>query len=218
AIFNHENATVGAQPRTVAPRGDLGAEEKTNVQIFKQTSPSVVYINTTTEQVNWFSGDVTQVPLGTGSGFIWDKAGHIVTNFHVINNATAARVTLWDNKSYPATLVGRAPNHDLAVLKIDAPPERLRPVLVGASHDLQVGQEVFAIGDPFGLDQTLTTGIISALGRTMQSPSGATISNVIQTDAPINPGNSGGPLMDSAGRLIGVNTAIISPSGSSAGI
>ena len=217
AVWNHEAATIGAEPRPVTPRGDLSDVEKTNVQIFKQTNPSVVFINTTAERMT-FTGDVTQVPLGAGSGFIWDKAGHIVTNFHVINNASSAEVTLWDHKSYPATLVGRSPNNDLAVLKIDAPAARLRPILLGSSHDLQVGQLVYAIGDPFGLDQTLTTGIVSALGRTMQSPSGAAISNVIQTDAPINPGNSGGPLLDSAGRLIGVNTAIISPSGSNSGI
>lgn len=218
AIWQHQLATVAAVPRPVTPRGDLSDIEKTTIQIFKQTNPSVVFINTVAEQTNWFTGDVREVPEGTGSGFIWDNAGHIVTNFHVIRGASAAQVTLWDHKSYPATLVGQSANNDLAVLKINAPISVLRPILVGSSHDLQVGQQVFAIGDPFGLDQTLTIGIISALGRTIQSPSDHPISNVIQTDAPINPGNSGGPLMDSAGRLIGVNAAIVSPSGSSAGI
>ena len=216
-MFNRENATVGAEPRPVTPRGDLMELEKTNIRIFQNASPSVVFINTVTEQTDLF-GDTTQVPEGTGSGFIWDKAGHIVTNFHVIRNASGAQVTLWDHSSYTAQLVGRSPGNDLAVLKIDAPPEKLRPILLGSSHDLQVGQMVFAIGNPFGLDETLTSGVISALGRTITSPSNHPIANVIQADAPINPGNSGGPLLDSSGRLIGVNAAIVSPSGSSAGI
>ena len=217
AVFNHENATAGAEPRPVAPKGELSELEKTNIKIFQNANPSVVFINTVTERTDFY-GDTTQVPEGMGSGFVWDKAGHIVTNFHVVRTATGAQVTLWDHKSYDAQLVGRSPNNDLAVLKIDAPPEKLRPILVGTSHDLQVGQLVFAIGDPFGLDQTLTTGIVSAMGRTIQSPTGAPIANAIQTDAAINPGNSGGPLLDSGGRLIGVNSSIISPSGSSAGI
>jgi S1-C subfamily serine protease len=218
AVWNHEARTVGAEARPVAPRGDLAPLEQTYIQLFKQTNPSVVFINTVTQQQDLWTGDVTEVPLGTGSGFIWDKAGHIVTNFHVVNNSSGAQVTLWDHKAYPARVVGVSPNNDLAVLQISAPADRLRPIVVGSSHDLQVGQMVLAIGDPFGLDQTLTTGIISALGRAIRSPAGNAISNVIQTDAPINPGNSGGPLIDSAGRLIGVNAAIISPSGSSAGI
>jgi len=216
-VFNRENANVGAEARPVTPRGDLSEFEKANIKIFQNTNPSVVFINTVTERTDFY-GDTSQVPEGSGSGFVWDKAGHIVTNFHVIRTATGAQVTLWDHKAYSAQLVGRSPNNDLAVLKIDAPPESLRPILVGTSHDLQVGQLVFAIGDPFGLDQTLTTGIVSALGRTIQSPSGAPIANAIQTDAAINPGNSGGPLLDSSGRLVGVNSAILSPSGSSAGI
>jgi S1-C subfamily serine protease len=216
-IWNRENAQIAATMRPVTPRGDLMELERTNIRIFQNSSPSIVFINTVTEQTDFY-GDTTQVPEGTGSGFIWDKAGHIVTNFHVIRDATGAQVTLWDHSSYAAQLVGKSPANDLAVLKIDAPPEKLRPILVGTSHDLQVGQMVFAIGDPFGLDETLTTGIISALGRTIASPSNHPIANIIQTDAPINPGNSGGPLLDSSGRLIGVNAAIVSPSGSSAGI
>ena len=222
AVWNHENATIGAEPRPVTPRGDLSELEKTNIQIFQQNSPSVVYITTITETVNDLTGDTREVPVGTGSGFVWDKAGHIVTNFHVVAGQgdvpVTAQVTLWDHKSYPATVIGVSPDNDLAVVKIDAPGDRLRPILVGSSHDLLVGQWVLAIGDPFGLDQTLTTGIVSALGRNIRSPSNHAISNVIQTDAAINPGNSGGPLLDSAGRLIGVNSAIISPSGSNAGI
>jgi S1-C subfamily serine protease len=218
AVWNHESRTVGAEPRPVAPRGTLSADEQSTIQIFKQTNPSVVFINTVSQQMDVFTGDVREVPLGTGSGFVWDNAGHIVTNFHVVTNSSGAQVTLSDHKAYPARVIGVSPNNDLAVLQISAPADKLLPILVGSSHDLQVGQQVFAIGDPFGLDQTLTTGIVSALGRTIRSPAGNAISNVIQTDAPINPGNSGGPLMDSAGRLIGVNAAIVSPSGSSAGI
>ena len=220
AIWNHQNATIGAESRPVAPRGDLSDIEKTTINIFKQTNPSVVFITTSTEQVNPFTGDATEMPRGTGSGFIWDKGGHVVTNFHVIGGGpgVSARVTLWDHASYPAQVIGVSPTNDLAVLKIDAPADRLRPILVGDSHSLQVGQSCFAIGDPFGFEQTLTTGIVSALGRTIRGPAGNAISNVIQTSAAINPGNSGGPLLDSAGRLIGINNAIVSPSGASAGI
>lgn len=218
AVWNYESRSVGAEPRPVTPRGSIGEEEQSNIQIFKQTNPSVVFINTVSQQMDFFTGDTREVPLGTGSGFVWDKAGHIVTNFHVVNNSSGAQVTLSDHKAYPARVIGVSPSNDLAVLQISAPADRLRPILVGSSHDLQVGQKAFAIGDPFGLDQTLTTGIISALGRTIRSPAGSAISNVIQTDAPINPGNSGGPLVDSSGRLIGVNAAIVSPSGSNAGI
>jgi len=222
AIWNHEAATVGAEPRPVTPRGDLSDVEKTTIQIFQQNNPSVVFITTVAETVNDWTGDTREVPVGTGSGFIWDKAGHIVTNYHVVAGQggvpVTAQVTLWDHKSYAATVVGVSPDNDLAVVRVDVAAAKLRPVVVGSSHDLLVGQQVFAIGDPFGLDQTLTTGIVSALGRTIRSPSNHAISNVIQTDAAINPGNSGGPLLDSAGRLIGVNSAIISPSGSNAGI
>ena len=216
----HSDSGREAEPATtrpITPRADLADWEKTNIRIFRDTNPSVVFISTVAQRRNFY-GQTTQVPEGTGSGFVWDKEGHIVTNFHVIRNASGGTVTLWDHSSYPAELVGRSPNNDLAVLKISAPAEKLRPILVGSSHDLQVGQAVYAIGDPFGFDQTLTTGIVSALGRTIQSPTGAPIPNTIQTDAPINPGNSGGPLLDSAGRLIGVNSAIVSPSGTSAGI
>jgi S1-C subfamily serine protease len=218
AVWNHESRTVGAEPRPVNPRGSLSDEEQSTIQIFKQTNPSVVFINTVSQQTDVFTGDVREVPLGAGSGFIWDKAGHVVTNFHVVTNSSGAQVTLSDHKAYPARVIGVSPSNDLAVLEIAAPADRLRPILIGSSHDLQVGQQVLAIGDPFGLDQTLTTGIVSALGRTIRSPAGNAISNVIQTDAPINPGNSGGPLVDSSGRLIGVNAAIVSPSGSNAGI
>ena len=209
---------TGAAPRAITPRGDLAGDEKTNIEVFQNASPSVVYITSLAIQRDRFSLNLHEIPQGAGSGFIWDDNGHVITNFHVIQNASGARVTLADQSTWDARLVGVAPDQDLAVLAINAPRHRLKPLPIGRSANLQVGQNVFAIGNPFGLDQTLTTGIISALGREIESVSGRTIPDVIQTDAAINPGNSGGPLLDSAGRLIGVNTAIYSPSGSSAGI
>ena len=155
---------------------------------------------------------------GSGTGFIWDAEGHVVTNFHVIQGAARAYITLADGSRHEAAYVGGAPDKDLAVLLLAKTPPKLRPIPVGSSGDLQVGQAVLAIGNPFGLDQTLTTGVVSALGREIQSVTRRRITGVIQTDAAINPGNSGGPLLDSAGRLVGVNTAIQSPSGASAGI
>ena len=205
-------------PRAVAPRGPLNADELAHIDVFKKTSPSVVHITSLGVQRDMFSMNVQQVPRGTGTGFVWDGDGHIVTNFHVIQGANAARVTLADQSSYDARLVGQFPDRDLAVLRIDAPKSKLPPIAVGASRDLLVGQRVYAIGNPFGLDQTLTIGIVSALNREIESFNGRTIRGVVQTDAAINPGNSGGPLLDSAGRLIGVNTQIASPSGGSAGI
>ena len=194
------------------------SEELRTIDLFERAAPSVTFITTTALQKDFWTRNVTEIPGGTGSGFIWDKEGHIVTNYHVIEDARTAQVTLADNSSYPATLVGIAKEKDLAVLKIDAPKESLIPIPVGKSFNLKVGQAVYAIGNPFGLDQTLTTGIISALGREIQSRSRIPIRDVIQTDAAINPGNSGGPLLDSGGYLIGVNTAIYSPSGAYAGI
>ena len=207
-----------AIPRAITPRGELAQDEQTTIELFRNASPSVVYITTVALRTDRYSLNMFEIPQGTGSGFVWDDAGHIITNFHVIQGASAARVTLADHTTWDARLTGAAPDQDLAVLHIDAPGHRLRPIAVGISSGLEVGQKVFAIGNPFGLDQTLTTGIISALGREITSVTGRTITGVIQTDAAINPGNSGGPLLDSASRLIGVNTAIYSPSGSSAGI
>ncbi len=207
-----------AAPRAVAPRPALSADEQANVDVFKRASPSVVHITTLATQRDLFSLNVQQVPRGTGTGFVWDERGHIVTNFHVIQGGSAARVTLADQSTHPATLVGAFPDRDLAVLKIDVAREKLPPIALGSSRDLIVGQRVYAIGNPFGLDQTLTTGIVSALNREIESFNQRTIRGVIQTDAAINPGNSGGPLLDSGGRLIGVNTQIASPSGASAGI
>ena len=204
--------------RAVAPRGELASGEKSTIALFRQASPSVVHITAIAVQRDLFTLNLYQIPEGTGSGFIWDNSGNIITNFHVIQNADAAQVTLGDQTTWKARRVGMAPDKDLAVLHIYAPANRLQPIPIGTSKDLMVGQSVFAIGDPFGLDQSLTTGVISALGREIESVTRRPIQGVIQTDAAINPGNSGGPLLDSAGRLIGVNTAIYSPSGASAGI
>ncbi|HKB16651.1 MAG TPA: trypsin-like peptidase domain-containing protein, partial [Planctomycetota bacterium] len=210
-----------ATERPVEPRGDLTPAEKINIAIFKRVSPSVVYIATTGLRRDFFS--TFQVPEGTGSGFVWDDGGYVVTNFHVVANVPPGRgkalVFLAEGREpFEASVVGMEPDKDLAVLKIDAPKEVLRPIELGTSHDLEVGQIVYAIGNPFGFDHTLTTGIISALDREIRSLTGRPIQGAIQTDAAINPGNSGGPLLDSSGRLIGVNTAIFSPAGTSAGI
>ena len=207
-----------AAPRAVAPRGSLAADELNNIAVFKSASPSVVNITAIGFERELFSTNVQQVPRGTGTGFVWDEHGHVVTNFHVIQEANAAQVTLADQSSFRAELVGAFADRDLAVLRIAAPRGKLVPLPLGTSRDLQVGQKVYAIGNPFGLDQTLTTGIVSALNREIDSVTRRTIRGVIQTDAAINPGNSGGPLLDSSGRVIGVNTAIYSPSGASAGI
>ncbi|MCL4112315.1 UNVERIFIED_CONTAM: hypothetical protein GTU68_015045 [Idotea baltica] len=196
----------------------LNEEETATISLFEHAAPSVAFINTATYRHDYWTRDITEIPRGSGSGFVWDKEGHIVTNFHVIQDADKATVTLSDQSTWDADLVGYAPEKDLAILKIDVPRSKLVPIPVGTSEDLMVGQSVYAIGNPFGLDQTLTTGIISALGREIKSRTGTPIRDVIQTDAAINPGNSGGPLLDSQGKLIGVNTAIYSPSGAYAGI
>ena len=214
ASLNDPRAAV----RAVSPRGDLASAEKAVIALFRQASPSVLHITAISVQRDLFTLNLYQIPEGTGSGFVWDHSGNIITNFHVIQNADVAQVTLGDQTTWKARRVGVAPDKDIAVLRIDAPTNRLQPIPIGTSKDLQVGQSVFAIGNPFGLDQSLTTGVISALGREIESVTRRPIQGVIQTDAAINPGNSGGPLLDSAGRLIGVNTAIYSPSGVSAGI
>ncbi len=207
-----------AAERLVTARGDLADDELSTIDLFKNISPSVVHVTNLAQKVDENSFNVMEIPRGVGSGFIWGDDGYIVTNYHVIQGAAAAKVTLADNTILDAKLVGFDDSKDIAVLKVNAPPEKLRPILLGSSSDLQVGQKVFAIGSPFELDQTLTTGVIGGLGREIQSVSGRPIQGVIQTDAAINPGNSGGPLLDSSGRLIGVNTAIASPSGGSVGI
>ncbi len=207
-----------ARPRPVTARGDLAEDEKNTIEVFRGAAPSVVFITSIAVRRNIFNLNVYEIPKGTGSGFIWDKDGRVVTNYHVISDANRLEVTLADHTTWKGVLVGAAPDRDLAVLQIAAPADKLRPIMIGESANLLVGQKVFAIGNPFGLDQTLTTGVVSALGREITSVTGRTIHDVIQTDAAINPGNSGGPLLDSAGRLIGVNTAIYSPSGASSGI
>ncbi len=207
-------AAPAPEPRPVTARGDLAADEKATIALFRDASPSVVFITSLARR----SGGLfrmAEIPRGEGSGFVWDSAGHVVTNFHVIQGASSARVTLADGSTWTASFVGGAPDRDLAVLRIFPEGKVLKPILVGTSKDLLVGQKVFAIGNPFGLDQSLSTGVVSALGRSIESVTGRQIEGVIQTDAAINPGNSGGPLLDSAGRLIGV---IASTSGSSAGI
>jgi S1-C subfamily serine protease len=215
-----ENRLFGppVEPRAITARGDLAEDEKNTIELFKHISPSVVYITTIAVQRDMFSLNAVEIPQGTGSGFVWDSKGRIVTNYHVVSGASRIEVTMTDHSTWKAVLVGAAPDKDLAVLQIDAPAHLLKPIPIGESIDLQVGQKVFAIGNPFGLDQTITSGIISALGREIKAITGRTIRDMIQTDAAINPGNSGGPLLDSAGRLIGMNTAIYSPSGAYAGI
>lgn len=219
AFFLHAQRTdeEAAKPRPVVPRGPLGEKERDLVALFEQAAPSVAYI--TTESLvsrGFFGAELTQ---GAGSGFVWDERGHIVTNFHVIQGARRMLVQLDAGKDpIPADFVGGAPEYDLAVLKLSKNPSGLKPIPLGVSRDLRVGQSVIAIGNPFGLSRTLTSGIISALDRYLPTQEYAEITGAIQTDAAINPGNSGGPLLDSAGRLIGVNSAIRSASGSSAGV
>lgn len=216
--INLRRAAAQARPREVAPRGALLSSEQATIDLFEQARGSVVFITTQARVVDPWTRNAFNIPRGSGSGFSWDDQGHIVTNNHVVEGASAARVRLSDGRDADARLVGVSPAHDLAVLKIDVsnPPAPLR---VGSSHDLRVGQIALAIGNPFGLDWTLTTGIVSALDRSLPTEDGrGLIEHVIQTDAAVNPGNSGGPLLDSAGRLIGVNTMIFSPSGASAGV
>ncbi|MFT7879504.1 MAG: trypsin-like peptidase domain-containing protein [Sulfurimonas sp.] len=210
--------SMHAEPRAVTARGVLSDTEKMNIEIFRQASPSVVYITTLTDTLNLWTRDITRIPRGTGSGFIWDEHGHIITNFHVLRGASVIHVRLNDHRTFNAVLVGASPDHDIAVLRIPPVSSMPSPLPIGSSSDLQVGQMMYAIGNPFGLDQTLTTGVVSALNRSLYNENGSEIKGLIQTDAAINPGNSGGPLLDSAGRLVGINTAIYSPSGAYAGI
>jgi S1-C subfamily serine protease len=219
-----ENVPELATPTTknnngiVAPVTQRFDTEQATIELFEKAAPSVCYITTKVLQRDYWSRNLEEIPQGSGSGFVWDKDGHIVTNAHVISKSSKAYVTLADGSSWEAVTVGSEYSKDLAVLKIKAPADKLFPLPVGTSSDLKVGQFAMAIGNPFGLDQTLTTGVVSALGREIKSLTGVAIRGVVQTDAAINPGNSGGPLLDSSGRLIGVNTQIYSPSGASAGI
>jgi len=222
-----EPSPGSAVPRTEAPARpapaeagtiELSAQEKRDIAVFEEVSASVVNVSSSELRRDFFSLNVMEIPVGTGSGFVWDDRGHVVTNFHVIDQGTRYSVFFADQSAWDAKLVGYAADKDLAVLRVEAPREHLRPIRVGSSSGLRVGQRVLAIGNPFGLDRTLTTGVVSALGRELRAPNQRVIRDVIQTDAAINPGNSGGPVLDSAGRLIGISTAIYSPSGASAGI
>lgn len=213
------------EPRATVPRTELIGKELQATELFVRTAPSVAYIFT---HIPGGQGQGAFEPGnqpgnqeeagGTGSGFVWDKAGHVVTNAHVIAGADEVGVVIDQGDVIPARVIGSAPWADIAVLRLSRPPENLQPITVGTSADLVVGQQVYAIGNPFGLTRTLTGGIISALDRTLPTEAGREIAGVIQTDAAINPGNSGGPLVDSAGRLIGINTAILAPSGTFAGV
>jgi 2-alkenal reductase len=206
-------------PRTVEARGDLAQAEKATIDLFQRVSPSVVHVFAQPAGGRGLTDPEEGGGVQTGTGFVWDEAGHVVTNNHVVQGAGGPiAVRLASGETVPASVVGTAPNYDLAVLRLGRTRSPPPPIAVGTSHDLKVGQSAFAIGNPFGLDQTLTTGVVSALQRRLPTSEGREIADVIQTDAAINPGNSGGPLLDSAGRLIGVNTAIFSPSGASAGI
>ena len=193
-------------------------DEANSTEIFSRASPAVVYVTNKALRRNLFSLNVQEIPRGSGTGFVWDASGLIVTNFHVIAGAQRLTVSLQDRSEHDAQVIGIAPEKDLAVLRILEPPEDLVTLPLGDSSELTVGRKVLAIGNPFVLDTTLTTGVVIALGREIQSPSNRRIRGVIQTDAAINPGNSGGPLLYSLGQLVGVNTAIYSPSGGSAGI
>jgi 2-alkenal reductase len=205
-------------PRAIIPRADLTQAESGAIALFEQASPSVVQVVSVPTAAGLTQGSAAPGVVESGTGFVWDGAGHIVTNAHVVANAETIAVRLASGDVVDAVIVGRAPNYDLAVLRISAESSLPAPLLIGSSSDLRVGQTAFAIGNPFGLDQTLTTGVISALNRQLPTTGGREISEVVQTDAAINPGNSGGPLLDSAARVIGVNTAIFSPSGTNAGI
>lgn len=194
-------------------------DEANTTEVFQLASPAVVFVTSTELRRQRFTRNVMEIPRGAGSGFIWNAdSGLVVTNYHVVAGADRLTITLEDEQAFQAEVVGLAPERDLAVLRMMDPPDNLTELPVGDSSELSVGRKVMAIGNPFGLDTTLTVGVVSALDREIQSPSNRTIRGVIQTDAAINPGNSGGPLLNSLGQLIGVNTAIYSPSGGSAGI
>jgi len=208
---------LGAAPVLRAQSAGLTEDERNTIDVVKRCRNSVVYI-TNIQFVRDFFGSEEKMPRGSGSGFVWDRAGHIVTNFHVIEDGVEFQVTLPNQEQRSAKLVGKDESKDIAVLKIDGNLSSLSPLIPGSSRDLEVGQKAIAIGNPFGFDYTVTKGIISALGRKISGAGGVSIRDMIQTDASINPGNSGGPLLDSAGRLIGMNTQIVSPSGASSGV
>jgi S1-C subfamily serine protease len=206
------------KPVPLSP-GARTEDERNTISVFRRVAPASVFVTQKRVVVDYFAGQAVEVPAGSGSGFVWDKQGHIVTNFHVIRNARSLSVTLHDQSTHEATLRGVEPRKDIAVLKVNVPPEKLTPIqLPDKKMRLEVGQKAIAIGNPFGLDHTLTVGVVSALGRSVHGVGGVAIRDMVQTDAAINPGNSGGPLLDSAGHLIGMNTVIYSKSGASAGV
>jgi len=215
AVYSSSNKSYNN--RTSA-KAKLNSDENAVIDLFEGAAKSVVFITTSALEQSYWSLDVTEIPKGSGTGFMWDNDGHIVTNYHVLEGGQKFTVTLSDQSSYEAEVIGFEPGKDLAVLKINAPQEKINPLPLSTSSNLRVGQFVYAIGNPFGFDQTLTTGVISALGREITAVNGRKIYDVIQTDAAINPGNSGGPLLNSSGELIGVNTAIYSPTGAYSGI
>jgi len=205
-------------PSPLRAQATLTEDERNTIEVVKQLRNSVVFVTNIQRVRDFFFSSEEEVPRGSGSGFVWDDQGHIVTNYHVIEDGDIFNVTLPNQQERRARLVGKEPNKDIAVLRIEGDRSALFAVRTGSSRDLQVGQKVIAIGNPFGFDHTVTSGIVSALGRSMPGAGGVTIRDMIQTDASINPGNSGGPLLDSSGALIGMNTMIISPSGASSGI
>jgi len=211
---------ASAAPAPVPPVSSASRieDERNTIAVFRNVSQSTVFVTQTRVVEDYYAGTLQEVPAGSGSGFVWDDKGTIVTNFHVVEGARSLTVTFHDQETFEAKVVGLDPRKDIAVLKVEAPAKLIVPLKVAKAEELEVGQKAIAIGNPFGLDHTLTTGVISALGRQVQGAGGVTIRDMIQTDAAINPGNSGGPLLDSAGRLIGMNTMIFSKSGSSAGI
>ena len=208
--------------RIVTARGELAADEQSTIEVFEKVAPSVVYIRTKGYQQT-FDGSLSEQEVASGTGFVWDENGHIITNLHVVRDSmnrseVQLEVQLADSQVFDAEVVGAVSKHDVAVLKINAEPSQLIPITIGSSEGLKVGQKVLAIGNPFGFDRTLSTGVIGGLDRSVGTDAGNVLGGMIQTDAAINPGNSGGPLLDSAGRLIGVTTAIVSTSGASAGL
>ncbi len=209
---------TSVEGNSILRRTHLSPDEVSVINIFERAQSSVVYITSLSVERDFLSMKVFETPQGAGTGFIWNDKGYIVTNFHLIQDAQAATITLSDQTTLQASLVGVEPDKDIAVLKVHTPERNLNPIPRGNSKGLRVGQKVYAIGNPFGFDHTLTTGVISGLGREIKSVTDRPIQGVIQTDAAINPGNSGGPLLDSSGRLIGMNTAIVSPSGAYSGI
>jgi S1-C subfamily serine protease len=208
-----------ANPPFADPANQLTPEELTHIHVYELTNRSVVNVNTHFENHDRFFPMLSERGEGAGSGSVIDKEGHILTNYHVVEDAQEIQVTLSDAKSYPASLVGFDADHDIAILKIEAPADQLFPITFGTSQNLKVGQRVYALGNPFGLERTMTTGIVSNLNRTLPSRvEGREMQSIIQTDAALNPGNSGGPLIDTSGRMIGMNVAIATKSGQNAGL